>query len=570
MRTRKKGLAFAALAVSVATALAGCASHSTPSASGGSGSSSTPKKGGTLNVIQTTAFSHLDPTQGYDTGVINFYQLIYSTLTAMDSSGPKTASKVVPELATDLGTHNGDASVWTYHLKPGAAFSNGAPITSKDVKFGIERAFDPKLAVGSPYAKLYIQHPSSYQGPYKSGDLSSIQTPDDSTIVFHLSQSVPEFASALTEPVFTPFPNSPSTVTVTSVDQNPVSSGPYMVKSYQQGSSLSLVRNPHWKAGFDSIRKAYPDKIDFTFGVSQSTVDQRMIANQDTDADAISGNSVQPSSLAKLQQPQVKSRVVTGQSGCTTYLVMNTTKPALKKVEARQAISYAVNKQQVLNAAGGSQLAQIATTMLPPNTPGYQNFDLYPSKGHTGDAAKAKQLLSQAGVAAGTPLVIDTMNTPTMVGISEAIQQSLSKIGLNLKINEIDASSFYQTIGTINQQHDLTVTGWCPDWASGSTFLPPLFQGSQIFTQGNSNVAQLNDPAVNARIKQIETMTDLTAAATAWTQLDKQILQLAPDLPLYYAKTVQLTGSNVGGTYSDAQFSGYANYATLGLLDPKK
>jgi peptide/nickel transport system substrate-binding protein len=342
------------------------------------------------------------------------------------------------------------------------------------------------------------------------------------------------------------------------------------VKSYQQGSSLELVRNPHWKAGVDTVRKSYPDKIDFTFGVDQATTDQRMIADQGKDVDTISGNSVQPSSLAKLQQPQVRSRIVTGESGCTTYLVMNTTKPALKNVKTRQAISYAVNKQQVVDAAGGSQLAEVASTMLPPNTPGRQNFDLYPSKGNQGDPAKAKQLLQQAGVPAGTTLTIDTMNTPVFVGVSEAIQQALAKAGLTLKINEIDASSFYQTIGTTNQQHDLTVTGWCPDWASGSTFLPPLFQGSQIFSEGNSNVAQLNDPGVNAKIDQIEKMTDLKAASTAWSDLDKQIQGLAPTVPLYYAKTVQLVGSNVGGAYSDPQFSGYHDYATVGLIDPAK
>lgn len=559
---------MAGVAIAVVAVLTACAGGS-GSVGASSGVSATPKKGGTLNVLQTTAFSHLDPTQGYDTGVIDFYQLIYRTLTAMDSGSAKNASKVVPDLATNLGEHNADATVWTFHLKKDIFFSTGAPITSKDVKFGIERAWDPKLAVGSPYARLDIQAPKNYQGPYLSGDLSTIETPDSSTIVFHLSHSVPEFASALTEPVFTPMPDDPSTVTETSMDQMPIASGPYEVKSYTQGASLDLVRNPHWKASTDAVRKAYPDKIDFSFGLDEATVDQRLISDQGNDVNSLSFNNLLPSSLAKIETPQVKSRVASGVTGCTTYLVMNTTKPGLKNLKVRQAISYAVDRQQVVDAAGGSQLATIATTMLPSNTPGWTGFDNYPSTDNKGDDAKAKQLLSEAGVSSLT-LTLDTMGTAAFTSQSEAIQQALAKVGITVKINSINASSFYQTIGTINQQHDMTVTGWCPDWASGSTFLPPLFQGSQIFPEGNSNVAQLNDPAVNAKIAQILTETDLSKAYTEWSALDKQINLLAPTVPLYVARWIALAGSNVGGVYSDPQMGGSPNFATVGLIDPSK
>lgn len=562
----KKRIGLVALAAAALLVMAACGSAGSTSTSG---ASSTPQKGGTLNVLQTTPFSHLDPTQGYDTGVIDFYQLIYSTLTSFASGSTKNATTVVPELATNLGTHNANATVWTFHLKPNVHFSNGQVITSQDVKFGTERAFDPQLAVGSPYAKLYLQAPASYQGPYKSGDLSSIQTPNSTTIVFHLNQPVADFASALTEPVFTPFPDDPNTVTVTSVDQKPISSGPYEVKSYQQGSSLDLVRNPYWHK-IDNVRRALPDKIDFSFGLSEATVDQRMIADENSDIDAISGNAILPSSVAKVQQPQVKSRAVSGQSGCTTYLVMNTTKPALKTVAARQAISYAVNKQQVLDAAGGTALNLMGSTMLPPDTPGRVNFNLYPSAGNKGNVPKAKQLLQQAGVPAGTTLILDTMDTPTATAVSEALQQSIQRIGLKIQINLINAQNFYQTIGTPSEQHDLTVTGWCPDWASGKTFLPPLFDGHDIFSEGNSNVAQLNNPAVNNRIAAIEKMTNLKQANAAWTALDKQILELAPALPLFYAKTIVLVGSNVGGAYTDPQDAGYPDLTTIGLIDPSK
>lgn len=570
MKTRMRATLVAGT-ICAALALSACGRGSA-GGSAGAAATSTPQKGGTITLLQTTEFSHLDPVQGYDTGVANLNQLLYSNLTGPDSV--KGSSKIVPMAATDLGSHNSDASVWTFHLKDGLSFSNGKPITSKDVKFSVERSFEPKLAVGDSWARTLIKAPKSYKGPYQSGDLDSIETPDDKTIVFHLTEPFPEFSSAVSMGSFAILPDDPKAITVTSVDQSaPITSGPYEVKAYKRGSELVLVRNAHWKDGSDAIRKAYPDEIDFKFGLDAQTIDQRMLSDQGADVDAIGNQIVGASTVSKLQQPQVKSRVVRGIRGCTGYLALNTTKSILKDVKVRQAISYAISKKQVQDADGGPVITDIATTMLPPNTPGRKKFDLYPSTGEQGNVEKAKQLLQEAGVKAGTTLVLDTSNASgnsRSVNISEAIQQSLKTVGITVKINLIDASSYYQTIGTIAKQHDMAYTGWCPDWSSGSTFLPPIFASSSIYPTGNQNVSQFSDKAVDARIAEIGKVTDTDKANTEWSDLDKQILEQAPVVPLLYENNVQIVGSNVGGVYSDPQFAGGVNFATMGLLDPSK
>jgi peptide/nickel transport system substrate-binding protein len=153
---------------------------------------------------------------------------------------------------------------------------------------------------------------------------------------------------------------------------------------------------------------------------------------------------------------------------------------------------------------------------------------------------------------------------------AEAVQQALAKAGITVNFNLIDTSTYYEVIGTTSQQNDAAITGWCPDWASGSTFLPPLFDGSQIFPKGNSNIAQLNDPAVNERIAEIRAMTDTDEANAAWGALDEQIQKLVPTVPLLFEKTVMVVGANVAGAYSHAGYSGGIDYVSVGLSSAGK
>ena len=558
----KRRTAFLGLAIATSIALVGCTASNTGSGSTG-GVAGEPVTGGTLHVLQTTDFSHLDPAQGFDGGVNNFYRLIYRTLTTQGVGEGAEGTEIVPDLATDTGTPNEDATVWTFTLKDDIFFEDGTPITSADVKFGVERSLDPSISIGSPYAKIVLDMPEDYQGFYISGPLDTIETPDEKTIVFHLNQPYADFAAVVGQAPFTPFP-ADEDVTTTSIDKQPIASGPYRVTEYQRGSTLVLERNEHWDASTDDVRKAYPDSYEWTFGLDGATIDERMIAGQGDDADAIAG-SVQAASIARIQTPEIQERTIQGLQGCTTYMPLNTTKPGMDNALVRQAINLAVNKQAVKDGTGGSQLAEIATTMMPPTVAGFTEFDLYPSEGSEGDPDAAKALLAEAGYPDGFEFTLDIRNNPKMQAQAEAIQQSLAQAGITVDFNLIDSATFYEVIGTTSQQHDAAITGWCPDWASGATFLPPIFEGTQIFEKGNSNVAQLNDPAVNERIAEIRAMTDVEEANAAWGALDEQIMELAPAVPLLFEKAVMVIGSNVAGAYAHAGFSGGIDYVSVGL-----
>jgi peptide/nickel transport system substrate-binding protein len=518
-----------------------------------------------VQVLQSANFSYLDPSRGWDGGVNAFYRLIYRQLVTKAPNDAKDPNAMVPDLAQSLGKVSADGLTWTYKLKAGIKFDTGAPITSKDVKFGISRSWDPEIGIGAPYLKNLIAAPKGYQGPYRSGDLRTIETPDDQTIVFHLKAPFPEFDAALSQPSGTPFPV--GTGGGDSFIKDVIASGPYDVEKFTPGSLIQLKRNPHWDAAGDTVRKAYPDAWRFTIGVEGATIDERLIAGQGADINAVAG-SVQTATIARLQTPQLKARTIKAPSTCLTYMGLNTTKKPLSNVKVRQAINYAVDKSSVLNATGGKQFATISNSILPATVSGHVDYDPYPSADNAGDAAKAKQLLTEAGYPNGFTLTLDVRANETEQRKGEAIQQALKRVGIEVKLNVIDVSTYYETIGTPSQQHDAAITGWCPDWASSaSTFLPPLFDGRHITAKGNQNLSQLNDDAVNAEIDRIGAMTDLAAANKAWGELDKKIMALAPVVPLNVENRIYLPGTNVAGVIVP---SGDLDYGIIGLKDPAK
>jgi peptide/nickel transport system substrate-binding protein len=236
-------------------------------------------QGGTLEILnQDDAGSHLDPARLYTSGGGNIPSLLFRTLTTRTRKAGADGAKVAPDLATDTGEPNADATVWTYHLRDGLKFEDGTPITSEDVKYGIERGFAAELPGGAPYLHDWLVGAQNYAGPYKDPNgIAAIETPDAKTIVFHLNSPHGDFPYLATATQFAPVPKAKDTGI--KYAEHPVSSGPYKVISNQNnGEHIVLERNPNWSAATDDQRKAYPDTIDVTSGLDQAVINQRLSA----------------------------------------------------------------------------------------------------------------------------------------------------------------------------------------------------------------------------------------------------------------------------------------------------
>jgi peptide/nickel transport system substrate-binding protein len=132
-------------------------------------------------------------------------------------------------------------------------------------------------------------------------------------------------------------------------------------------------------------------------------------------------------------------------------------------------------------------------------------------------------------------------------------------------LQPLSDADFGSTVNTPVTQPALTLTSWGADWPSGGPFLTPIFDGRQIVTGGgNFNLAQYNDPAVNAQIDKINQITDYAAAQKQWAALDAQLGKLALTVPLYEEATSVLTGSHVKNAYLD-QWRGWYDIASVSV-----
>lgn len=565
------------LAASLALAVSSCSTddngkgkggdHKGPGVVTGAIIGGTPTRGGTLTVLSNQDFDHLDPARNWVMPNMDFgTRLLYRTLTTFKAAPGTAGGTIVPDLATDLGRPADNGRIWTFTLKPGLTYEDGTPVKAQDVKYNVERSFSADLTGGPDYARQYLANTRGYTGPLTGKHLSSIETPDDRTIVFHLKRPVAEFSYTVTLPTFSPVPQAKETGV--QYDLRPFSSGPYKIESYKRGKQMVLVRNTYWSPNTDAVRKAYPDRIVVRMGMQGGQVDDRLIASAGADASAVEWANLSPASVAKvLPKPDVRSRLSAEPTGCTDMLYLNTARGPFTNPAVRQAMQYAVDKSAQVTAGGGPALNDIATNYLPPLltagpvTPVYQ---VAPA----GNPELTKKLLATAG----KPSLQATLTVSTGDKTrAEALQASLAKVGVKVQITTIDPSVFYDTVGDTAHAPDMTLSGWCPDYPSGATFLPFVFDGRTIKTKGNQgNFSQFRDTAVEQRMDQIAEMSNARESRVAWIGLDAKIMHQSPAVPLLWQRKPLLVGTNIAGAFGHSAWTGQFDFAVIGLKDPAK
>ncbi|GHC48031.1 ABC transporter substrate-binding protein [Streptomyces flavofungini] len=545
--SRRAATASASLVV-LAVGAAACAGPDGKNEAGGGGK---PRQGGTLTVLNSSPQNDFDPARLYTSGGGNVPSLVFRTLTTRNREDGAEGTKVVPDLAESLGKPSKNATVWTYKIKKGLKFEDGSPVTTKDIKYGIERSFAAELSGGAPFLRDWLIGGDKYQGPYKDKKgLDSVETPDDHTIVFRLNKPVGDFDYVATQTSFAPVPKAKDKGT--KYEEHPYSTGPYkVVKNSGDGERLQLERNPHWSAKTDAERKAYPDKIDVRSGLNSSVINQRLSAGQGDDAAAITTDTnLGPAELAKVSgDKKLAAQVGTGHFGYTNYLAFNPKVKPFDDPKVRQAIAYAVDRTSVINAAGGSSLAEPATTFLPNQESfGYTKFDHFPA-GASGNAKKAKELLKEAGHKDGLTITLthsNDKNFETSPEIATALQDALKKAGITVKLQGLEDNDYEDKVHDAKDEPGLFLAHWGADWPSGGPFLAPIFDGRQIVEDGyNFNSSFLNDKSVNQEIDEINKLTDHAAAAKRWGALDKKIGAKALNVPLFHPVYKRLYGKDV-------------------------
>lgn len=544
--------AMVAVALAVVPGLAAC---------GGKSGKGGGVAANTLHVVSADDFDSTDPGVTY---LQTTYEWLNAAHRTLYSYAPGDASRHVPDLASGPPQVSADARTITVHIKKGVRFSPpvNRAVTSADVKYAIERGFSKE--VSNQYALLYfgdlVGAPTSLKGDYRP--IPGIATPDAQTIVFKLAKPVGAYVSqALALPLTAPVPKAYARPfdrrNPSQYGSHQVATGPYMIQSvggklnYKPGRSIVLVRNPNWDAKSD-FRPAHVDRIDWKIGGDETIIARQVLTGSHiVDADG------PPASILKQAVTQRPSQIAFTPLG-NEYVNLNTSLPPFDDINLRKAVSAAIDKTQLQLTRGGAAAGYVATHLLPPGAPGFEQAGGFKGPGYdfdasaTGNMAVATKYMKAAGFATGKyhgPAILAIADRASPSDRTAAVVVStLEKLGFEVNLRSLDTSTMQTACSLPKTKVQVCPNGgWIPDFADGQAYLDGLFSGEAIDPRGTTNWSQLDDPGINAAMDRAALIADPARRAAAWGRIDSMITATAAAIPWLWDRTPSIRSKDVKG-----------------------
>jgi ABC-type transport system substrate-binding protein len=361
------------------------------------------KRGGTLRVAMNRTFN------GFDTATnptmfptkLNVQRAIYEDLFGLDKDG-----KIIPKLGTSLKI-SPDQKTFTVTLRRGVKFSNGEPFTAQAYSDHFKRAMKATMV---NFIKGQI------------GPLQDVVAIDDYTVEFRMSRSHTGFKAALTGPFQFFWVNAPEHAKNMRafVSKLPVGTGPYMLDSWDQGVSLTLVRNPNYR----HPEKQYLDKIVMPL---ISREEARLNGLKAGNLDLYITNS---GKIAKLAEKDPNIEVFGQVDQGSGIVALDTSKPPLNDIRVRKALAHAVDRKVEVQAALGGVGGILATDWFGPKSKWYCGGKTsYPEY----DPAKAKALLKDYGKPVKFKLAVLTF--PVFLTGAQVYQSFWKRVGIQVEID---------------------------------------------------------------------------------------------------------------------------------------
>jgi peptide/nickel transport system substrate-binding protein len=512
------------------------------------------RKGGTINILWRQDVTHYDGANQNSSPDMTIGEMLMRRLTMYKIVNDKTI--LVGDLATDTGQTTDGGKTWKYTLKDGVKYSDGTPISAKDVKYAVSRTFSTKYAQGFPYIQTWLadsdEFSKVYAGPYDGGELSNdkVEAPDDKTVIFKFSKPRPDFPFAAALPTTAPVPQAKDTKEA--LDQAPITSGPYKIAAHDVDKSLKLVRNESWDPNTDPIRHQYADGYSFQFGPQIAEVTDRLSASAGDDKNSASiYSAVAPERLAQVMgDAKLKQQVIDLPTSQVNLYSINTTR--VTDINVRKAMLVAFPKEAARTTQGGPYYGDYATTLGSPALLGWQKYDLpgVTDVDPKGDPEKAKKMLTDAGKL-GYEISLGYTQTPSSEKEALVVADGMEKAGFKVNKIPIQSKAYLNTRDTVNNNLDLYWSAWAPDWPTGVTVYGELYDGRKI-GDGRPNNSHFNDPAVNAELDRILQIADPAEQGAEFNKLDKKIMESVPQIPYVYQRRQVMVGANVGGGSGDA------------------
>ena len=533
-------LAPAAVAALAALAASGCG-KALPSSTAGSSStpaptsttqlpSTTPAATGPVGKITWATYRDvgtLDPIQAFDYPENTVDTALCDSLLKQNPDGSLAAG------ISSLPEHPDDTTT-IFRLNPDAKFSDGKPVTAADVVWDLKRAQDPKA--GGFYPAVFTR-------------VKSITATDDHTVTIKLSRpdywldgELSQMAGIVYEKAYAESKGksfgTPSAPTICA--------GPYKVKSWNAGASLTVEANPnYWSTPKPKVReisfKGVPDESSLTTGLITG---------------GIQGSY--PQALSSLDQLRTNGKVTVteGSSYALDAIVISNLRGTLGDVRVRQALSAAIDRRAYINSVYKGA-AQVPRNLANPGAWGYgrdvfeADWQKLPEMNQ--DLAKAKDLIRQAGASGKTITLGMTNEVSNLASSANAIRTAGEAIGLKVKFKAVSAQNFinFFTDPKAREGIDGFPTVNYPDYAD-----PAALYNTIVAPDGSQNYSAFKDDEINSLMDQARATGDPDARARLVAQAGDKIATQLPWIPMAAPDNVLITSSNLSGAPASFVYMG--------------
>lgn len=436
---------------------------------------------------------------------------------------------IEPDLAESWEVSK-DGLSWTFRLCKGVTFhpwdgNPGYELTSEDIVFSLERAADPKR---SAYASQYTDM------SFKAIDKYTVR------ITMAKPLSKPLFLTKVMN--YTGGFIVPKRVLEKMGDKwfatHPVGTGPFMFREYKPMAKVVLARNEKYFRSPPILRQVevfyVPDLSARNLGIRKG------------DLDLVEGPMEQSWVEEMRALPNIKADIFG--PGATHVLHLNMKKKPLDDIRVRQAIAYAISREELVLAAGREVAAPIYSIIPAPYLPGGLTKDEVQSKKllYSVDRAKAMKLLADAGYPKGIPLEVIHTEIASMLQPIENIQAQLRKVGIDLNLKVVDHAAFHSLI-----RKDLSpivhYSAWRPN---ADIFLSTFYHSSARVVEGakpDTNFSHYDK--IDRLIEEARNTVDSEKQAELWKEAQFQILADCAAIPLFLKQFTFARRDNVDYGY---------------------
>jgi peptide/nickel transport system substrate-binding protein len=456
----------------------------------------TPKRGGVLRVATVDKPVNMDPGYAQLYSSLQIYQNVYNKLVYVDEAG-----QFIPGLAKSWKQEN-DRS-WLFDLVDNAVFHNDEPMTSKDVVFTFTRVLDPKNKLPMRVFFTPIEGVEAI-GPYQ--------------VRFHLNRPFGPLLATLAQS--TEIVNEKA-LQAKDPKLFPIGTGPYRFVEWVKDDHVTLER---WDKYFRPGRP-YLDRIIF-HAPSDDTV--RLTGLQTGRFHWI--QTVPPQRIPELERARdLKSSP--GRPYFPFFFMLNASRPPLGDRRIRQAIAWALDRSEIVKLV---YFGSHVVTAEPTPEPSPWGTGVNAHKGGP-DLARAKQLLSDAGVGNGLTLTyLVKSQVPVLVKTGEILREQLKKVGINLEVRPLESGQYFEEL--VGKRFDVAGAWW------SVTVDPDLFYYPLQHSASPWNFCGFKSEDADRRIDAFRASTSLAARKkmypemVRWFQEEGSLIVFSNEVQRYWMK----------------------------------